>query len=76
MLFGVVAARERTLPVWGALPFTIGALCGLVAVSRDLGSFGAALWIAFGIGWAWLGFALFLEGAAGFLRKRRAKKPS
>jgi O-antigen/teichoic acid export membrane protein len=60
--FGIAVGRDRTLPIWGVLPFAFGALCGLISVSRDLGSLGAALWILFGIGWAWLGFALFVEG--------------
>jgi hypothetical protein len=33
ILLGVVAGRDRTLPVWGALPFAIGALCGLISFS-------------------------------------------
>jgi hypothetical protein len=75
LLFGIAAGRDRTLPVWGALPFAIGALCGLVSFSRDLGQLGTALWILFGLGWAWLGFALLLEGVARFWRKRRATHP-
>ncbi len=71
ILFGVAAGRDRTLPVWGALPFAIGGLCGLISVVRDLGSFGAALWILFGIGWAWLGLALFVEGILRFWRERQ-----
>jgi hypothetical protein len=69
ILFGVGAGRDRTLPVWGALPFAIGALCGLISVVRDLGSFGAVLWILFGLGWAWLGLALFVEGILQFWRE-------
>jgi O-antigen/teichoic acid export membrane protein len=71
LLFGVAAGRDRTLPAWGALPFAIGALCGLVSFSRDLGQFGAVLWILFGLGWAWLGFALLVEGISRFRRERR-----
>jgi len=71
ILFGVAAGRDRTLPVWGALPFTIGALCGLISVVRDLESFGAALWILFGIGWTWLGLALFVEGILRFWREKQ-----
>lgn len=52
VLFGVGVAR--VLPVWGALPFAVGALAGLIAVSGDLGSFGAALWVSFGVAWAWM----------------------
>jgi hypothetical protein len=32
ILFGVAVGRDRTLPVWGVLPFSVGALCGLVGV--------------------------------------------
>ena len=71
ILFGVAVGRDRTLPVWGALPFTIGALCGLISVSRDLESFGAVLWILFGGGWAWLGLAVFVEGISRFWHWRR-----
>jgi hypothetical protein len=71
ILFGVGAGRGGTLPVWGVLPFTIGALCGLISVFRDLGNFGAVLWTLFGVGWAWLGLALFLESAMLFWRSGR-----
>ena len=73
MLFGVATAREETLPVWGALPFAIGGLCGFVAFITDLGTFGAALWVLFGAGWAWLGFALLVDGLLGLWRSRRSK---
>jgi hypothetical protein len=72
ILFGVAAGRDRTLPVWGTLPFAIGALCGLISVVRDLGSFGAVLWIVFGVGWAWLGLCLLVEGLSRFWRSKRA----
>jgi len=62
MLFGVAAGRDRTLPVWGTLPFAIGALCGLISFSGNLGRLGAALWILFGLAWAWLGLACSLGG--------------
>jgi hypothetical protein len=71
ILFGVGAGRDRTLPVWSALPFAVGALCGLISVVRDFGSFGAVLWILFGLGWAWLGLALFVEGILRFWRVRQ-----
>jgi hypothetical protein len=71
ILFGVGAGRDRTLPIWGTLPFTIGALCGLISVSRELGYFGAVLWILFGLGWAWLGLSLFVEGIVRFWRENR-----
>ena len=73
VLFGVAVGRDGTLPVWGALPFAIGALCGLVAFVRDLGSFGVMLWILFGVGWTWLGLALLLDGILRFWRSRRAR---
>jgi hypothetical protein len=72
ILFGVAAGRDRTLPVWGVLPFAIGSLCGLISVFRDLGQPGAVLWIVFGLGWAWLGFAMLVEGISRFSRERRA----
>jgi O-antigen/teichoic acid export membrane protein len=72
ILFGVATGRDRTLPVLGALPFAITSLCGLFSFSRDLGQFGTALWILFGLGWAWLGFTLLVDGLARFWRKRRA----
>lgn len=71
ILLGVVAGRDRTLQVWGALPFAIGALRGLISFSGDLERLGAALWILFGLGWAWLGFALLIDGILRFWRKRR-----
>lgn len=73
MLFGVATARDETLPVWGALPFAIGGLCGFVAFSADLETFGAALWVLFGVGWAWLGFAFLVAGLLGLWRGRRSK---
>ena len=72
-LFGLAAARDGTLPPWGALPFVIGALCGLVAFLGDLGTLGAMLWILFGVGWAWLGLTLLLDGILRFWRGRRAR---
>jgi hypothetical protein len=71
-LFGLAAARDGTLPLWGALPFVIGVLCGFVAFLGDLGTFGAMLWSLFGVGWAWLGLALLLDGILRFWRGRRA----
>jgi uncharacterized membrane protein len=72
-LLGVAAAKDGALVLWGALPFVIGALCGLVAFLGDLGTFGAMLWILFGVGWAWLGLALLLDGLLRFWRGRRAR---
>jgi len=47
-------------------------MCGLVSFSSDLGSFGAVLWIIFGVGWAWLGLSLVIGGFSSFLRTRSA----
>ncbi|HEX6710589.1 MAG TPA: hypothetical protein VF068_09660 [Rubrobacter sp.] len=74
ILFAVAAPRDGALPTWGLLPFVVGSLCGLVSFARDLGSFGAVLWILFGIGWAWLGFSLVVEGFSSFLRTRRTSR--
>jgi hypothetical protein len=74
ILFAVTSPRDGALPTWGLLPFVVGSLCGLISFSRDLGSFGAVLWILFGLGWAWLGFSLVVEGFSSFLRTRRAAR--
>jgi hypothetical protein len=74
ILFAVTSPRDGALPTWGLLPFAVGSLCGLISFSRDLGSFGAVLWILFGLGWAWLGFSLVVEGFSSFLRTRRAAR--
>ena len=73
ILFAVTSPRGA-LPTWGLLPFVVGSLCGLVSFSRDFGSFGAILWILFGVGWAWLGLSLVVEGFSSFLRTRRATR--
>ena len=65
ILFGVAAGRDRTLP------FAIGALCGLISFSGELGRLGAALWILFGLAWAWLGLACFVEGVSRLWRRKR-----
>jgi hypothetical protein len=72
ILFAVTSPRDGALPSWGLLPFVLGSLCGLISFSRDLGTFGAVLWILFGVGWAWLGLSLLIEGFSSFLRKRRS----
>jgi hypothetical protein len=72
ILFAVTSPRDGALPSWGLLPFVLGSLCGLISFSRDLGSFGAVLWILFGAGWAWLGLSLAVEGFSSYLRKRRS----
>ena len=73
VLFGVGAARDGALPVWGALPFALGALAGLISFSQDLDAFGAALWVAYGIGWAWLSLSVLAKGLASPVARRRAK---
>jgi hypothetical protein len=74
ILFAVTSPRDGALPTWGLLPFVVGSLCGLISFARDLGSFGAVLWILFGLGWAWLGFSLVVEGFSSFLRSRRTTR--
>lgn len=74
ILLGAAGARSGRLPVWGALPFAVCSLAGLVAVVKDFESFGAMLWIAFGAGWAWLGFSLFAEGIFSFIKGWRSKR--
>jgi hypothetical protein len=74
ILFGVTSPRDGALPTWGLLPFVVGSLCGLISFSRDFGSFGAVLWILFGVGWAWLGLSLVVDGFSSFMRTRRATR--
>jgi hypothetical protein len=74
ILFAVTSPRDGALPTWGLLPFVVGSMCGLISFSRDLGSFGAVLWALFGLGWAWLGLSLVVEGISSFLRSRRAAR--
>jgi hypothetical protein len=74
ILFAVTSPRDGSLPTWGLLPFVIGSLCGLISFSRDLGSFGALLWIVFGVGWAWLGLSFAAVGFFALLQKRRANR--
>jgi hypothetical protein len=74
ILFAVTSPSDGSLPTWGLLPFVVGSLCGLISFSRDFGSFGAVLWILYGVGWAWLGFSLVVEGFSSFLRARRATR--
>lgn len=60
LIFAVSETRAGGLPDWAGLPFALSAMAGLLAVVRDLGPFGAALWSVFGAGWVWLGLALFV----------------
>ncbi len=74
ILFGLVAPRSGVLPTWGLLPFVVGSLCGLVSFVVDLGSFGALLWMLFGLGWAWLGLSLAVDGFLSFWRAGRTAR--
>ena len=74
IIFAVAAPRDGVLPTWGLLPFVIGSLCGLISFARDLGSFGAVLWILFGLGWAWLGLSLAAERLLLSFRTRRTTR--
>ncbi len=74
ILFAVTSPRDGAVPSWGLLPFVLGSLCGLISFSRDLGSFGAVLWILFGVGWAWLGLSLAVEGFSSLLQTRRTNR--
>jgi len=74
VLFGVGAGREGTLPSWGALPFAVGALAGLISFVGDLDHLGAALWTLFGVGWAWLGFSLLVAGLASLAARKRTSR--
>ena len=74
ILFGLAAPRDGALPTWGLLPFVIGSLCGLVAFAVDLGAFGTVLWMLFGLGWAWLGLSLAINGFLSFWRAGRTAR--
>ncbi len=73
VVLGVAMGRDRTVPAWGALPYALGGLCGLVAFSRDLRGFGTVLWMLFGLGWAWLALSLLVAGLSRFRRERGAE---
>lgn len=73
ILFGVAAPREGALPTWGLLPFVVGSLCGLISFAVDLGSFGTVLWMLFGLGWAWLGLSLAVDGLLSWRTGRSAR---
>lgn len=73
LFLGIATGRERSLPIWGILPFTLAALCGLAAFLQDLGNVGAGLWSAFGVGWLWLGLSAVLVRLLTYLREREAK---
>ena len=73
LLFGVSSARNRSLPVWVALPFAIASLAGLISVSSDFGYLGAGMWMLFGIGWIWIGTSLLVTTTVSGWRKRRVR---
>lgn len=73
VLFGLGALRAGALPPWGALPFVLGSVGGLISFSRDLGYVGATLWILYGVGWMWLGLVPVLEAILSRRKKRRAR---
>ncbi|BBL80007.1 hypothetical protein RxyAA322_18610 [Rubrobacter xylanophilus] len=72
LLFGFGVARERRVALAGTLPFAIGSLGGLISVMRDYGPVGEAMWVMFGVGWAWLGLVVLVGEVRRLLRKRRA----
>ena len=74
ILFGVGAPRDGDLPTWGLLPFVVGCLCGLISFAVDLGSFGTILWMLFGLGWAWLGLSLAVDGFLSWRAGRPARR--
>ena len=74
ILFGVGAPRDGDLPTWGLLPFVVGCLCGLISFAVDLGSFGTILWMLFGLGWAWLGLSLAVNGFLSWRAGRPARR--
>jgi hypothetical protein len=47
-------------------------MAGLLSFTADLNYLGAALWILFGIGWAWLGLSLVVTGIASLATEKRA----
>lgn len=78
VVFGSAGLLARSLPAWGAIPFIVAALCGLVAFVWELGTLGSGLWAVFGAGWIWLGFSAALSSLAGFLEyktPRRRRQP-
>lgn len=74
VLFGVASARNRSLPVWTALPFAIASLAGLIAVSYDFGYLGLGMWVLFGVGWAWVGLSLLVASLFTSFYARRKRR--
>ena len=71
VLLGLGTLRAGALPPWGALPFILGSVGGLISFSRDLGYVGATLWVLYGVGWTWLGLVPVLEAVLSRRKKRR-----
>ncbi len=61
LVFGLAAARARTISIVGTLPFVIGVWAGLISFSKNLQHLGTGLWVAFGVAWAWLGLVVLVE---------------
>lgn len=76
VLVGVSGIRARSLPLWGAMPFMVAALCGLVAFVWELGTTGSGLWAVFGAGWAWLGFSVVASKLAALAQDRWSPRRS
>ncbi|WP_162924710.1 hypothetical protein [Rubrobacter indicoceani] len=72
LLFAFLLAGSRAVPLAGSLPLVLGAFAGAVAVFRDFGEAGAAMWVAFGVGFAWCSSVVVFVGVARYLRNRRA----
>lgn len=73
LLFAVGTWRSETLPRWVLLPFVFGTACGVLAVARDLGYVGVALWVLFGACWAWVGLFPGVESISRLWSRRRTK---
>ena len=73
LLFAIGAQGSGTLPRWAALPLVVGTALGTLAVARELGYVGAALWISFGLAWAWVGLVPVVKLAARLMGKKRTK---
>jgi hypothetical protein len=74
IVLGIAAFMARTLPRWVMPVFVLGAVGALVAVSREMGAVGAALWIFYGACWALLGLALLVDTLLSYRRKKRGDK--
>lgn len=72
IVLGAAALRTGALSRWSMLPFAVGSVGVLVAVTKDFGNVGAVLWIAYGICWAWLGLTLLVQAFQAAWRKKRA----